>query len=83
MARTRQSYFRETALYHALSPLLQFPPSIELHDTVPQEFALQFWDQHKMTNSSLVLSIIGIFAGSKGSNVCPRLPQKFLTVLDV
>jgi hypothetical protein len=62
-----QSYFRETPLFPIVSQLLQFPPNIRLTDPAPQEFALQFWDEQKTLNASLIVGIMGIFVGSKGS----------------
>ena len=40
-----------------------------MHDPAPQEFALQFWDEHKATNTSLVLGILGMLISSKSPNV--------------
>ena len=65
-----QSYFRETDLIPVLCALLQFPQSIHIREPAPQEFALQFWDQQKLANSSLVIGIMGMLTGSKGTNVC-------------
>ncbi|KAF5326594.1 hypothetical protein D9611_000259 [Ephemerocybe angulata] len=65
---SNQSYFRETPLFPILSQLLQFPPVLRLTDMAPQEFALQFWDDQKSANASIVIGIMGIFVGSKGSN---------------
>jgi len=36
---------------------------------VPQEFALQFWNEDKTTNVGLVLEAIGLLLGSKGAGV--------------
>ncbi|KAJ2928615.1 hypothetical protein H1R20_g8454, partial [Candolleomyces eurysporus] len=65
---SNQSYFRETPLFPIVSQLLQFPPNIRMTDQAPQEFALQFWDEQKTLNTSLIVGIMGIFVGSKGSN---------------
>ncbi|RXW24974.1 hypothetical protein EST38_g885 [Candolleomyces aberdarensis] len=65
---SNQSYFRETPLFPIVSQLLQFPPNIRMADQAPQEFALQFWDEQKTLNASLIVGIMGIFVGSKGSN---------------
>lgn len=40
--------------------MLLFPPSIKVDQETPQEFALQFWDEQKLKNSSLVVGIIGV-----------------------
>jgi hypothetical protein len=37
------------------------------HDhAASQEFALQFWDDQKQVNASLVLGVIGMLSASKG-----------------
>ena len=36
---------------------------------VPQQFALQFWNEDKTTNVGLVLEAIGLLLGSKGAGV--------------
>ncbi len=64
-----QSYFRETGLPPVLCTLLQFPPNIQYNDPAPQEFALQFWDQQKLSNASYVVAILGMLVGSKGNSV--------------
>ncbi|KAG0708546.1 p115 like vesicle tethering protein [Suillus ampliporus] len=64
---SNQSYFRETSLPALLCSLLLFPSNLSLKDPLPQEFALQFWDSQKVTNVSLVLGIMGMLVGSKGS----------------
>ncbi|KAG6888500.1 hypothetical protein C0995_007838 [Termitomyces sp. Mi166 len=66
---SNQSYFRETALPPVLCALLLFPPNIQMRDPAPQEFALQFWDSQKQSNASLVVGIIGMLVGSKGSSL--------------
>ncbi|KAG5732577.1 General vesicular transport factor [Termitomyces sp. T112] len=70
---SNQSYFRETALPPVLCSLLLFPSNIQMRDSAPQEFALQFWDSQKQNNASLVVGIIGMLVGSKGSS-----PQEVL-----
>lgn len=49
-----------------------------MHEPAPQEFALQFWDEQKYFNTSLVVGIMGMLISSKGNNVrtmsFPRLP---------
>ncbi|KAG1737831.1 p115 like vesicle tethering protein [Suillus paluster] len=64
---SNQSYFRETSLPALLCSLLLFPSKLSLQDAPPQEFALQFWDSQKVANVSLVLGIMGMLVGSKGS----------------
>lgn len=58
-----------------LCSLLQFPPTLQVQGSPPQEFALQFWNQQKTSNASLVIGIMGMLIGSKGSSVsrqpCP------------
>ncbi|KAK2463070.1 hypothetical protein APHAL10511_004725 [Amanita phalloides] len=65
---SNQSYFRETTFPQALCSLLFFPWKMTDTDPTPQEFALQFWDEQKMTNTALVIDIMGILVGSKGGN---------------
>jgi hypothetical protein len=36
---------------------------------VPQEFALQFWNEDKTTNAGLILEAIGLLLGTKGAGV--------------
>jgi hypothetical protein len=67
-----KSYFRETTLPPVLCSLLLFPPTLQLHDAAPQEFALQFWDNQKQSNAVLVVGIMGMLVGSKGSGVSDR-----------
>ncbi|KAK0195971.1 p115 like vesicle tethering protein [Armillaria mellea] len=65
---SNQSYFRETGLPPVLCTLLQFPPNIQYNDPAPQEFALQFWDQQKLSNASYVVAILGMLVSSKGNS---------------
>ncbi|KAH7921643.1 hypothetical protein BV22DRAFT_1038405 [Leucogyrophana mollusca] len=65
---SNQSYFRETALPSLLCSLLLFPPNLLLQEAAPQEFALQFWDDQKVANVSLVIGIMGMLVGSKGGS---------------
>ncbi|KAG1836807.1 p115 like vesicle tethering protein [Suillus subalutaceus] len=65
---SNQSYFRETSLPALLCSLLLLPSNLSLQDSAPQDFALQFWDSQKVVNVSLVLGIMGMLVGSKGSN---------------
>lgn len=65
---SNQSYFRETSLPALLCSLLLLPSNLSLQDSAPQEFALQFWDSQKVANVSLVLGIMGMLVGSKGSS---------------
>ncbi|KAF9550619.1 hypothetical protein CPC08DRAFT_674800, partial [Agrocybe pediades] len=71
---SNQSYFKETSLPPVLCALLQFPVSIEVHATAPQEFALQFWDDQKQTNTSLIIGIMGMLIGSKGHGAQETVP---------
>lgn len=64
-----QSYFREISLPPVLCQLLLFTPNLQMHELAPQEFALQFWDNQKVSNTSLVIGIMGMLISSKGSNV--------------
>lgn len=66
---SNQSYFRETGLPPVLLSLLFFPPNLPPDVPAPQEFALQFWDDPKLTNALAVVAIIGLLVGSKGSGV--------------
>ncbi|KAG1878938.1 p115 like vesicle tethering protein [Suillus subluteus] len=65
---SNQSYFRETSLPALLCSLLLLPSNLSLQDSAPQDFALQFWDSQKVVNVSLVLGIMGMLVGSKGSS---------------
>ncbi|KAF8963607.1 p115 like vesicle tethering protein [Flammula alnicola] len=71
---SNQSYFRETSLPPVLCALLQFPVSLDIQTTAPQEFALQFWDEQKQANTSLIIGIMGMLMGSKGHGVSDNLP---------
>ena len=64
-----QSYFRETDLPSLLCTLLFFNPNIQPAEAVPQEFALQFWNDEKATNAGFILEAIGLLLGSKGAGV--------------
>jgi hypothetical protein len=41
---------------------------VQPDQVVPQEFALQFWNEDK-TNAGLILEAIGLLLGSKGAVV--------------
>lgn len=43
-----------------LPALFLFPSSIPLDEPAPQQFALQFWDAQKHSNTSQVIAIIGL-----------------------
>lgn len=64
-----QSYFRETNLPSLLCRLLFFDPNVQPDQMVPQEFALQFWNEDKATNAGLILEAIGLLLGPKGAGV--------------
>lgn len=64
-----QSYFRETSLPSLLCQLLFFNPSIQPDQAVPQEFALQFWNEDKTINVGLILEAVGLLLGPKGAGV--------------
>lgn len=49
--------------------MLLFPPTIGPDQETPQEFALQFWDEQKFKNASLVVSIIGIMVTLPGHDI--------------
>ncbi|KAJ7496582.1 p115 like vesicle tethering protein [Mycena latifolia] len=67
---SNQSYFRETPLPPALCSLLLFPSNLPMHEAAPQEFALQFWDDQKLSNASLVVGIMGmLISSSKGNSI--------------
>ncbi|KAJ7672122.1 p115 like vesicle tethering protein [Mycena rosella] len=65
---SNQSYFRETPFPPALCSLLLFPPSLPMHEAAPQEFALQFWDDQKLSNASFVVGIMGMLISSSKGN---------------
>ncbi|KAJ7198467.1 p115 like vesicle tethering protein [Mycena pura] len=65
---SNQSYFRETPLPPALCTLLFYPPSLSMRDPAPQEFALQFWDDQKLANASLIVGIMGMLISSSKGN---------------
>ena len=66
---SNQTFFRETGLAGFIISLLFFPSNLPMHEPTPQEFALQFWDVQKKKNVSLVVGVLGMLVGSKGSNV--------------
>ncbi|KAH9956427.1 p115 like vesicle tethering protein [Russula dissimulans] len=66
---SNQSYFRETDLPSLLCSLLFFTPHVQPDQAVPQEFALQFWNEDKTTNAGLILEAIGLLLGSKGAGL--------------
>ncbi|KAH9174436.1 p115 like vesicle tethering protein [Lactarius sanguifluus] len=66
---SNQSYFRETDLPSLLCTLLFFNPNVQPDESVPQEFALQFWNDDKATNAGLILEAIGLLLGSKGAGL--------------
>ncbi|KIY46130.1 hypothetical protein FISHEDRAFT_47744 [Fistulina hepatica ATCC 64428] len=63
------TYFRETPLPHVLCSLLQYPSILAIEEPAPQEFALQFWDEMKYMNASLIIAIMGLLVASKGGNL--------------
>ncbi|KAI5119824.1 hypothetical protein M0805_004759 [Coniferiporia weirii] len=65
---SNQTFFRETGLAGFLTSQLLFPANLPAQGPAPQEFALQFWDAQKTGNVRLVLGILGLLVGSKGSN---------------
>ncbi|KAJ7252415.1 p115 like vesicle tethering protein [Mycena haematopus] len=65
---SNQSYFRETPLPPVLCSLLLFPPNLQMHEAAPQEFALQFWDDQKLSNASLIVGIMGMLISSSKGN---------------
>jgi hypothetical protein len=44
-----------------------------MHEAAPQEFALQFWDDQKLSNASLIVGIMGMLIGSSKGNSVRRL----------
>ena len=50
-------------------PLLLFPPIITPDDGTPQEFSLQFWDDQKVANTSLVVGILSMLVSATASNL--------------
>ncbi|KJA28783.1 hypothetical protein HYPSUDRAFT_33135 [Hypholoma sublateritium FD-334 SS-4] len=71
---SNQSYFKETSLPPVLCAFLQFPVVLDIQTTAPQEFALQFWDDQKQTNTALIIGIMGMLIGSKGQGASETLP---------
>ncbi|KAF8190815.1 p115 like vesicle tethering protein [Pholiota molesta] len=71
---SNQSYFKETSLPPVLCSLLQFPVTLDVQTTAPQEFALQFWDDQKQRNTSLIIGIMGMLIGAKGHGVSENVP---------
>ncbi|KAH8110425.1 hypothetical protein DFH11DRAFT_1621277 [Phellopilus nigrolimitatus] len=65
---SNQTFFRETGLAGFLTAQLLFPSNLHPQEPTPQEFALQFWDVQKTTNVQLVVGVLGMLVGSKGSN---------------
>ncbi|KAI0061957.1 hypothetical protein BV25DRAFT_1826249 [Artomyces pyxidatus] len=66
---SNQSYLRETGLPSLLCSLLYFNPNVQPDEGVPQEFALQFWNDSKTKCAALVLEAIGMLLGSKGTGL--------------
>lgn len=64
-----KSYFKEIQLPPMLCSLLLYPFTLPLQNAAPQEFALQFWDEQKAVNASLVIGILGMLIGTKTSGV--------------
>lgn len=77
---SNQTFFRETGLAGFIISLLFFPLNLPPHEPVPQEFALQFWDAQKVKNAGLVVDILGMLVGSKGSNVRLTPPYPFIII---
>ncbi|KAF9478119.1 hypothetical protein BDN70DRAFT_66874 [Pholiota conissans] len=71
---SNQSYFKETSLPPVLCALLQFPVTLDVQTTAPQEFALQFWDDQKQRNTSLIIGIMGMLVGAKGHGGSETVP---------
>ncbi|KAF7289233.1 hypothetical protein MIND_01384700 [Mycena indigotica] len=65
---SNQSYFRDTPLPPVLCTLLLYPPNLPVDEKAPQEFALQYWDDQKTANASLIVAIMGMFIGSSKGN---------------
>lgn len=78
-----QSYFRETDLPSLLCTLLFFSPSVQPGESLPQEFALQFWNDDKATNAGLILEAIGLLLGSKGAGVGNNYIFLWRRIIDV
>ncbi|KAJ7033456.1 p115 like vesicle tethering protein [Mycena alexandri] len=70
---SNQSYFRETPLPPVLCSLLLFPPNLPMQDAAPQEFALQFWDDQKLSNASFIVGIMGMLISSSKGNSTPEV----------
>ncbi len=72
---SNQSYFRELSLPSTLPSILLYPSPVPPPDQpTPQEFSLQFWDNQKIMNASLTISIIGNLSKGKGaSQVCDMI----------
>ena len=68
---SNQTFFRETGLAGFIISLLFFPSNLPMHEPTPQEFALQFWDANKTANVRMIINILGLLVGSKGTNVRP------------
>ncbi|KAF9009836.1 hypothetical protein BDZ89DRAFT_964597 [Hymenopellis radicata] len=78
---SNQSYFRETGIPPMLCSLLQFPSNITPQQPPPQDFALQFWDDQKLSNASYAVAIIGMLLGSKGGSQESATFTRFLLEL--
>ncbi|KAF7290095.1 hypothetical protein HMN09_01314700 [Mycena chlorophos] len=70
---SNQSYFRHTPLPPVLCSLLLYPPNLPMDEKAPQEFALQYWDNQKLANASLIVAIMGMFIGSSKGNSTPEV----------
>ncbi|KAF7290091.1 hypothetical protein HMN09_01314300 [Mycena chlorophos] len=70
---SNQSYFRDMPLPPVLCSLLLYPPNLPMDEKAPQEFALQYWDNQKLANASLIVAIMGMFIGSSKGNSTPEV----------
>jgi hypothetical protein len=66
---SNMSYFRETPIPPQFRTLLLFPVNLPPQEPAPQQFALQFWDEQKAKNASLIIGIVGLLLAAKSDNL--------------
>ncbi|WVQ77812.1 hypothetical protein IAR50_007502 [Cryptococcus sp. DSM 104548] len=62
---SNQNYFRELTLIPQIPRILGFP-SLSKDEATPEEFALQYWPEQKVDNTSLVLGLVRMLVGGPG-----------------
>ncbi|ODO08414.1 hypothetical protein L198_00144 [Cryptococcus wingfieldii CBS 7118] len=63
---SNQNYFRELTLIPQIPHILGFPSPLAKDEATPEEFALQYWPEQKVDNTSLVLGLVRMLVGGPG-----------------